>query len=159
MADKIKTVKAFDAKAPTKLVVEWADGKKATYDSAKFDKEIVAQLIHHGLKQKLMDAHAGGFKEYGNVAGCRGATEEVYESLASGTFNAGRESDGGWIVTCLAELTGTERDVVRAKFDKMPKGEQAKVRRAPEVLEWKLAHDKKRAGGETIDVGSLFAGE
>jgi hypothetical protein len=155
---KIKSVAGFDAKRPGILNVGWGDGVASTFDIELLSEAVVAQLTHHGLKQKLMDAHSGTYAETGSIAECRKVSEAVWENLLGGVFNSER-SGTPWIIECLSELFDVEEDDAKGLWEKLDAKSQKATYRDPKVIEWKAKRDLARAGEmeSTIDLGKIFA--
>jgi hypothetical protein len=155
---KVKTVAAFDPKRPSILSVTWADGKKSEWDAADMSAEIRAQLKWHGMKQKLMDAHAATYKETGSVAECRAASQAVYETLVGGSFNSGREASP-WILQAISEITDTDMEDVVEIWNGLDEKAQKAFFSDPRVRAWKAKRDLERAQAaeSTLDLGAMFA--
>lgn len=155
---KIKTVAGFDGKAPLILSVKWGDGVEVAYNAAELTDAIRDQLTHHGLKQKLMDAHSATYKETGSIAACRAATEEVWNTLKGGNFTSGRTSTP-WIIECLSDLYDVEEDRAAEIWSALDQKAQRAVMNEPKVIRWKAERDLARADSaeSALDLGSLFA--
>ena len=153
---KIKSIKSFDSKNPTRMVVRWEDGKTSTFDLADLDSAIVAQLAWHGLNQKTMDAHAGVYKETGSIAACREASESVYATLQRGLWSEGRGSSP-WIVEAIAEVMGMDIDEAGGVWDALDEKGQREVRNHPDIKRWKAQRDLDRIGeAPATDLKSLI---
>lgn len=157
--EKIKTVKSFNENNATKLVVEWADQVGTVYDMDTLPQDIILRLAHHGLKQKLMDAHAGGTGEYGSIEGCRNRSGEVYELLQQNVWNESG-SRTPWVVEAMSDLYDVSIDAAREAYEKLDEKRQKQLAKNPEIRLWKIERDRKRlesqATDSNLDVGALF---
>lgn len=142
---KIKSIKSFDPKNPTVMVIRWEDGKTSTFDLADLTPEIVAHCAWHGLNQRTMDAHAGVYKETGSIAKCREVSEDVYATLLRGMWSEGRGSTP-WIIEAIAEVMGMEHDEAAQLWDGLDEKGQKEVRNHPDVKRWKAQRDLDRLG-------------
>ena len=158
----VKTVKTFDAKRPYEMTVEWDDGETTTFNlqNDTIPDAVYAQLAWHGLKQKLMDAHAGGLKEHGTIAECRRVTDEVFTNLKAGTWNAGGRTRGGWVVEAMMELFDQSREEVMTVLDGMDEKDRKKLSKHPQLLAWKAARDQaKYENADAADLADMFTAE
>ena len=126
------------------LIVKWGNGTSDTFGFEDLTADIRAKAMVHGFTQKLMDAHAGGVKKYGNVAGCRAATLEVWQNLVNGEWDGSRET-GGYVVEALAEIKGISVDEAREIWDGLDEESQKAVRADGKVVAWKARRDLERA--------------
>lgn len=158
---KVKKVTSFNPKRPLVVRAEWSDGKVTEYDGATLAEDIRNQLVHHGLKQKLMDAHSGTYKETGSVADCRAVTDEVWAQLVAGDFNSERTGTP-WIIECFVDLFDVEEDRAIEMWNLMDAATKKAAYKNPDVTRWKAERDLERAknaesAGTAIDLKAMFA--
>lgn len=164
MSDKIKTIEAFDAMNPNMLIIRWADKEITTVDLDEIPEgECPDRMKHHGAKQKFGDACSGGFKEYGDVAGCREKVEETIEHVLNGMWNKGRASRGRLLFEAMAEVWDSTIETAKEIYDSSSEDVQDQLAKHPEVELWfanralARATEKLETAEETIDVAKLFA--
>lgn len=137
---KLKTVTQVD----NGLRIEWGDGEVSVMTLDELPDNIIGDLAIHGLKQKTMDAHAGGLKEHGTIAGCRAESEKVYDALVAGIWSAGRTTSG-WILQAIAEVFETTVEEAAARWAELDDETRKAVRADSRIKLWKAQHDAERA--------------
>lgn len=161
--DSIKTVLAFDPDRPNLIIVDWLDGVQTVYDLANVEGDGAARMKHHGGKQKYMDSHAGGIKEYGSVEGCRAKTEATVEHVEDGDWFAARSGAGKYIYEALAAVFKTDAENAKEVYDNADKETQAKMSRDPRITEWnakrlaKRAAERAKTATPSADIAKMFA--
>jgi hypothetical protein len=161
-----KTVLRDDNDHATGIRLDFLNGKKVEVAISALSADIVAELVCHGLAQKIGDG----------AAKSQGATVEdkfqscaaIAERLLAGDWAAKREGagegvTGGLLANALAEITGKPIEEVRAFLKDLKKEERDALARDTAV---KPVFDRLRAEREakraekapSVDTKHLLAG-
>ena len=128
MANRTKTV-TTDVESGT-VTLTWADGEKTQAKLGELPEHIVRRLALHGLKQKLVDAHAG----VRDVADARAATVAVLETLRAGDWSKRPDAGvGGLLVEAVARATGRTAEAVRERLAAMDDAQRRALAKHPAV--------------------------
>lgn len=145
--------------------INFRDGSNVTVSIDGLTDEIRAQLIVHGLKQKLIDAAALPRREDGSSATVEDKFEAVLsvaDALRHGIWARKREStgdsvNGGLLFRALCELYPNRTpDQIKAFLDGKTKEEQAALLVSPKIAPIIDTLRAKKAA--TIDADELLSG-
>ena len=148
-------------------------GETLTADIQTLSPAIIAQLIAHGLKQKVVDAAAiSRNPETGRTASVQDkweAASAVFDRVVNqGQWNAVREGggggagEGGLLVRALVQVYGKTTEQIKAYLDGKTDAEKAALRGhakiAPVIAKIREADNARKAGAAKVDADELLAG-
>lgn len=146
---KIKTVST----ATGVIVVKWEDKVVSTFDPSECSEDVRNAAMLHGFTQKLMDAHAGTYKETGSVPACREKTEDVWDNLIAGDWNAKRMS--AVIPEFLAEHPAIVAAMEEAGIEELDEEQVKALRKHPAFVAWDAKRKLERANAKLKDSDSI----
>lgn len=118
------------------------NGKTLTISTTDINRDIAAQALLHGLKQKLVDAAAISRNpdtgQSATIDDKYNAVREVYDRLLSGQWNKGRADGstgtGGYLFRALCILYATKTpEAIREFLSKKSKVEQTALRATSKI--------------------------
>lgn len=141
--------KVADKKVTENGTVEFSfvgDAGSLICDPSQLSEEMKAQLVLHGIKQKVGDAYSG---VKGDVEEAVKLAQAAWENLLAGRFSAARESSGTAGATelakALAEVTGKDLAVVIARLEEMSKEERKELRENKRIAIVLARYKRERA--------------
>ena len=150
------------------ITLEYGDGHIVSYLFNDIPETLYAQLMFHGLKQKLVDAAAiSRDPETGrspSIDAKRAAISAVWANLEAGEWSTRGTGSGGsagsLLFRALVRLyPDKDADTIREFLDGKDKKEQAAMRRNPRVASV-IEEIKAEAGGSgDDDLGAELLGE
>lgn len=161
-----KVVKDVDwDTAVGQLSYEWSDGTRDVFPIASVPAPIQADLMFHGLNQKIADAYAGA---KGDVAKAKELAFAVWQRLTAGEWNGKRgTSEGGpgssLVIEALAALKSATVEAVTERWKSLTPEQRKAFSALPEVrtkiAEIRLERERAKAASATtppaVDLASF----